>query len=84
MPDAIVIQVRSNSSPQSKNEQQSPVRSAEEALQILDNHRNQSGEVNPINLRPPAPSQTIVIQVKPKTKTRKFYNIKDFTAGSFG
>ena len=69
MPDAIVVQDRSNSSPQSKNEQQPPVRSAEEALKILDNHRNQNGEVTPINLRPPAPSQTIVIQVKPKTNT---------------
>ena len=69
MPDAIVVQDRSNSSPQSKNEQQPPVRSAEEALKILDNHRNQNGEVTPINLRPPAPSQTIVIQVKSKTKT---------------
>ncbi len=68
MPDAIVVQDRSNSSPQSKNEQP-PVRSAEEALKILDNHRNQNGEVTPINLRPPAPSQTIVIQVKPKTNT---------------
>ena len=69
MPDAIVVQDRSNSSPQSKNEQQPPVRSAEEALKILDNHRNQNGEVTPINLRPPAPSQTIVIQVKSKTNT---------------
>ena len=69
MPDAIVVQDRSNSSPQSKNEQQPPVRSAEEALKILDNHRNQNGEVTPINLQPPAPSQTIVIQVKPKTNT---------------
>ena len=70
-PDAIVIQVRPNSSPQSKNEQQSPVRSAEEALQILNNHRNQSGGVNPISAQPPAPPKTIVIQVKPKPKTEE-------------
>ena len=43
MPDAIVVQDRSNS-PQSKNEQQPPVRSAR-GLKILDNHRNQNGEV---------------------------------------
>ena len=70
-PDAIVIQVRPNSSPQIKNEQQSPVRSAEEALQILDNHRNQSGEVNPISAQPPAPQKNVVIQVKPKPKTEE-------------
>ena len=70
-PDAILSQVRPNPSPQNKYEQQPPVRSAEEALQILDNHRNQSGEVTPKIAQPPAPPQTIVIQVKPKPKTKE-------------
>ena len=61
----------SESSPQSQNTQQPPVRSAEEALQILENHRNQSGELTPKTPQPPASSQTIVIQVKPKTTTEE-------------
>jgi len=48
--------------------QQPPVRSAEEALQILENHRNQSGQVTP---KPPAPQENIVIQVKPKPTTEE-------------
>lgn len=63
-PDAIVIQVRPNSSPQNKNEQQSPVRSAEEALQILESHRNQNEEVTLTTPKPPVASQPIVIQVQ--------------------
>ena len=51
--------------------QQPPVRSAEEALQILENHRNQSGELTPKTPQPPASSQTIVIQVKPKPTTEE-------------
>ena len=62
-PDA-VIQVRPNSSPQSKNEQQSPVRSAEEALQILESQRNQNEEVTPTTPQPPVASLPIVIQVQ--------------------
>ncbi len=65
-PDAIVIQVRPNSSSQSKNEQQTPVRSAEEALQILESHRNQNEEVTPTTPQPPVASQPIVIQVQVK------------------
>jgi len=68
---AIVIQVRPNPSPQSQSTQQPPVRSAEEALQILENHRNQSGEITPKTPQPPASSQTIVIKVKPKTTTEE-------------
>jgi outer membrane protein OmpA-like peptidoglycan-associated protein len=70
-PAAIVIQVRPNPTPQSQNTQQPPVRSAEEALQILENHRNQSEEIIPKTAQPPAPPQTIVIQVKPKYKTEE-------------
>ncbi|MGB2370095.1 MAG: OmpA family protein, partial [Flavobacteriaceae bacterium] len=65
-PAAIVTQDRPNPTPQSQNTQQPSVRSAEEALQILENHRNQSGELTPKTPQPPASSQTIVIQVKPK------------------
>ena len=57
-------------SPQSQNTQP-PLRSAEEALQILENHRNQSGELTPKTPQPPAPPQTIVIQVKPKPTTEE-------------
>jgi hypothetical protein len=58
-------------SPQSQNTQQPPLRSAEEALQILENHRNQSGELTPKTPQPQASSQTIVIQVKPKPTTEE-------------
>ena len=61
----------SESSPQSQSTQQPPVRSAEEALQILENHRNQSGELTPKTPQPPAPPKTIVIQVKPKPTTEE-------------
>jgi outer membrane protein OmpA-like peptidoglycan-associated protein/tetratricopeptide (TPR) repeat protein len=61
----------SESSPQSQSTQQPPVRSAEEALQILENHRNQSGELTPKTPQPPVSSQTIVIKVKPKTTTEE-------------
>ena len=70
-PEAIVIQVRPNSSSQSKNEQQTPVRSAEEALQILESHRNQNEEVTPTTPQPPVASQPIVIQVQVKPTTEK-------------
>jgi outer membrane protein OmpA-like peptidoglycan-associated protein len=70
-PDAIVIQVRPNSSPQSKNEQQTPVRSAEEALQILESHRNQNEEVTPTTPHPPVASQPIVIEVQVKPTPEK-------------
>ena len=70
-PDAIVIQVRPNSSSQSKNEQQTPVRSAEEALQILESHRNQNEEVTPTTPQPPVASQPIVIQVQVKPTPEK-------------
>ena len=65
---AIVVQVRPNPSPQSQNTQQPPVRTAEEALQILENHRNQSGQVTP---KPPASQENIVIQVKPNPATEE-------------
>ena len=61
----------SESTQQSQNKQQPPVRSAEEALQILENHRNQSGELILKTSQPPAPSQAIVIQVKPKPTTEE-------------
>lgn len=70
-PDAIVIQVRPNSSSQSKNEQQTPIRSAEEALQILESHRNQNEEVTPTTPQPPVASQPIVIQVQVKPTPEK-------------
>jgi outer membrane protein OmpA-like peptidoglycan-associated protein len=70
-PDAIVIQVRPNSSSQSKNEQQTPVRSAEEALQILESHRNQNEEVTPTTPQPPVASQPNVIQVQVKPTPEK-------------
>jgi len=70
-PAAIVTLDRPNPTPQSQNTQQPPVRSAEEALQILENHRNQSGELTPKTPQPPASSQTIVIQVKPKPTTEE-------------
>jgi outer membrane protein OmpA-like peptidoglycan-associated protein/tetratricopeptide (TPR) repeat protein len=57
---------KSGSSIESQNTQQPPVRSAEEALQILENHRNQNTEAIPKTPQPQAPPQTIVIQVKPK------------------
>ncbi|MBF13448.1 MAG: hypothetical protein CMF46_03685 [Legionellales bacterium] len=65
-PTAIVIQVRPNPSPQSKNVEQLPVRSAKEALQILENHRNQSSQVIPKPSQTQALPQTIVIEVEPK------------------
>ncbi len=70
-PAAIVTLDRPNPTPQSQNTQQPPVRSAEEALQILETHRNQSGELTPKTPQPPAPPQTIVIQVKPKPTTEE-------------
>jgi N-acetylmuramoyl-L-alanine amidase len=51
--------------------QQPPVRSAEEALQILENHRNQDAKAVPKSPQPPAPPQTIVIQVKPEPTTEE-------------
>ena len=66
-----MIQVRPNSSSQSKNEQQTPVRSAEEALQILESHRNQNEEVTPTTPQPPVASQPIVIQVQVKPTPEK-------------
>lgn len=71
-PDAIVIKVKPNSSPQSKNEQQSPVRSAEEALQILESHRNQNEEVTPTTPQHPVASQPIVIQVQVEPTPEKY------------
>ena len=58
-------------SPQSQNTQQPPLRSAEEALQILESHRNQNEEVTPTTPKPPVASQPIVIQVKPKPTTEE-------------
>jgi outer membrane protein OmpA-like peptidoglycan-associated protein/tetratricopeptide (TPR) repeat protein len=69
-PAAIVVQVRPNSTSQSQNTEQPTVRSAEEALQILDNHHNQNEEVTPKTSKSPAPPQTIVIQVKPKPASK--------------
>ena len=69
--ETAIKSTESELSPQSQNTQQPPVRSAEEALQILENHRNQSGELTPKTPQPQASSQTIVIQVKPKPTTEK-------------
>ena len=51
--------------------QQPPVRSAKEALQILENHRNQDAKAVPKTPQPPAPPQTIVIQFKPEPTTEE-------------
>ena len=69
--ETAIKSTESELSPQSQNTQQPPVRSAEEALQILENHRNQSGELTPKTPQPQASSQTIVIQVKPKPTTEE-------------
>ena len=69
--ETAIKSTESELSPQSQNTQQPPVRSAEEALQILENHRNQSGELTPKTTQPQASSQTIVIQVKPKPTTEE-------------
>ena len=61
----------SESSPQSQNTQQPPVRSAEEALQILKNHRNQNKEATLKTSQPQAHPQTIVIQFKPEPTTEE-------------
>ena len=70
-PTAIVIQVRPNPSSQSKNVEQLPVRSAEEALQILENHRNQSSKVIPKPSETQALPQTIVTEAEPKSTIEK-------------
>ena len=69
--ETAIKSTESELSPQSQNTQQPPVRSAEEALQILENHRNQSGELTPKTPQPQASSQTIIIQVKPKPTTEE-------------
>jgi outer membrane protein OmpA-like peptidoglycan-associated protein/tetratricopeptide (TPR) repeat protein len=56
---------------QNTQTQQPPVRSAEEALQILENHRNQGAKAVPKSPQPPAPPQTIVIQVRPEPTTEE-------------
>jgi outer membrane protein OmpA-like peptidoglycan-associated protein/tetratricopeptide (TPR) repeat protein len=61
----------SESSPQSQTTQNPPVRSAQEALKILEKHRNQNKEATPNTQQPKAPPQTIVIKVKPKTTSKE-------------
>ena len=57
--------------PQNQNDESPPVRSAEEALQILESHRNQNEGVTPTNPQPPAASQPIVIQVQSEPTPEK-------------
>ncbi|MAH59809.1 MAG: hypothetical protein CMB95_03080, partial [Flavobacteriaceae bacterium] len=57
--------------PQNQNDESLPVRSAEEALQILESHRNQNEEVTPTTPQPPVASQPIVIQVQVKPTPEK-------------
>ena len=57
--------------PQNQNDESPPVRSAEEALQILESHRNQNEGVTPTNPQPPAASQPIVIEVQSKPTPEK-------------
>ena len=59
------------STQQGLDTQQTPVRSAEEALQILENRRNQDVKAVPKSPQPPASPQTIVIQIKPEPKTEE-------------
>ena len=73
-PSSVVSETKASengSTQQGLDTQQPPVRSAQEALQILENHRNQSGQVTPKTPQPPAPPQTIVIQVKPEPTTEE-------------
>ena len=57
--------------PQNQNDESPPVRSAEEALQILESHRNQNEGVTPTNPQPPAASQPIVIEVQSEPTPEK-------------
>ena len=57
--------------PQNQNDESPPVRSAEEALQILESHRNQNEEVTPTTPQPPAASQPIVIEVQSEPTPEK-------------
>ena len=66
-PAAIVVQARPNTNLQNQNAQQPPIRSAEEAVQILEKQRNQIRQVTPKTRQNLASPQTIAIEVKPKT-----------------
>ena len=73
-PPSVVSETKASengSTQQGLDTQQPPVRSAEEALQILENHRNQDAKAVPKSPQPPAPPQTIVIQVKPEPTTEE-------------
>ena len=56
---------------QNQNDETPSVRSAEEALQILEIHRNQNEKVTPTTPQPPPSSQPIVIQVKAEPNSEK-------------